>query len=507
MSVHDKILDLDDLRAELDRIRDSRRIVHCHGTFDIMHLGHIRHFRKARELGDVLVVTVTPDRFVNKGPHRPMFTAEHRAEVLASLAEIDYVAVNRWPTAVETIALLRPHVYVKGDEYRQAENDVTGKIVDEQQAVEAVGGEIRYTEDIVFSSSNIINRTMSPFSEEVQAWLLDFSSRHDSRSILEALERMRSLRVLALGETIVDEYHFCETLGKSGKEPVLVAKCLHKERYAGGILAVANHLAAFADRVSLLSQVGGQNPQLDFIRESLRPNVEQDFQEVPHGVTLVKRRFVERYPFQKLFETYTMNGNEYDPVHSVRFRQRLEEILPEMDLVVVADYGHGLIHPDTAELLEEKARFLAINTQMNAGNQGYHAYSKYRRADLISISENELRMEARSRTATVEELILRAAERANCERIVITQGERGCLCWSAAEGFFRVPAFTTKVVDRIGAGDTVLSVVSLCGALGLPIEVAGFLGSVAGAEAVATVCNKKFLDKVGFQKSVVSLLK
>jgi rfaE bifunctional protein kinase chain/domain/rfaE bifunctional protein nucleotidyltransferase chain/domain len=502
-----KIFDLDDLKIELDAIRDTKRIVHCHGSFDIVHLGHIRHFRQARWFGDVLVVTVTPDRYVNKGHHRPIFTAAYRAEVLAALSEIDYVAVNRWPTAVETIALLRPHCYVKGSEYRKAADDITGKIVDEQRAIEAVGGTIQFTEDITFSSSNIANRTLSPFDEVVQQWLLDFSSRYSSDVIIKDLERIRALKVLAVGETIIDEYDFCETLGKSGKEPILAARCLNLERYAGGILAIANHLASFSDHVQVLSEVGEIDPETEFIEQSLVGSVGRSFLTVPSAPTIVKRRFVERYPFQKLFETYKMNGCEYDAGQQAKLCRRLETFLPTMDAVVVADYGHGMIHQEVVDLLCDRARFLAINTQMNAGNQGFHAYSKYHRADLICVSENELRLEARSRTMPVDDLILQAADKTRCDRIIITQGEKGCTCWSRQEGFFQIPAFTGKLVDRIGAGDTVLSVVSLCAALGLPIEMTGFLGNVAGAQAVATICNRKFLDKIIFSKNVVSLLK
>src|SRR5262245_58630364 len=96
----------------------GRRIVHCHGVFDLLHIGHIRHFEQARKLGDVLVVTLTPDRFVNKGINRPAFTESLRAEFLSSLRSVDYVAINRWPTAVETIRMLRPAVFAKGSEFR-----------------------------------------------------------------------------------------------------------------------------------------------------------------------------------------------------------------------------------------------------------------------------------------------------------------------------------------------------------------------------------------------------
>src|SRR3954470_21744027 len=110
-----KVRDLQDLVAELDQQRASgKRIVHCHGVFDLLHIGHIRHFEQARRMGDLLVVTLTPDRWVNKGPHRPAFPEDLRAEMLASIGSIDYVALNQWPTAVETIRLLKPDFFVKG---------------------------------------------------------------------------------------------------------------------------------------------------------------------------------------------------------------------------------------------------------------------------------------------------------------------------------------------------------------------------------------------------------
>ena len=96
-----KILSIETLAQEI-ATRQSRgqRVIHCHGVFDPMHIGHIRHFAAARNLGDILVVTVTPDRFVNKGPHRPVFSEDLRAEAIAALETVDFVAVNRWPMAI-----------------------------------------------------------------------------------------------------------------------------------------------------------------------------------------------------------------------------------------------------------------------------------------------------------------------------------------------------------------------------------------------------------------------
>ena len=131
-----KVMDLDELDQVLGPIRDDgKKIVHCHGVFDLLHIGHIRHFQQAKELGDVLVVTVTPDQFVNKGPGRPAFGEQMRTEAIAALDCVDFVAINRWPLAEEAIKLIQPRFYVKGSDYKDANDDNTGGIVIEEEAV------------------------------------------------------------------------------------------------------------------------------------------------------------------------------------------------------------------------------------------------------------------------------------------------------------------------------------------------------------------------------------
>ena len=150
-----KIVSLDDLSEITAALRDQNQvIVHCHGCYDAPHVGHILHFQSARELGDILVVTVTPDKYVNKGPDRPLFKQQLRAEAIAVLECVNYVAVNRWPTAVPAIELIKPDFYVKGPDYK---NNMTSALAKEKQAVERVGGRLVFTDDAKFSSTVLIN--------------------------------------------------------------------------------------------------------------------------------------------------------------------------------------------------------------------------------------------------------------------------------------------------------------------------------------------------------------
>ena len=153
-----KIKKIEKLNEILDNHRaNGQKIVHCHGCFDLMHIGHIKYFQAAKKMGDILVVTVTADVYVDKGPNRPVFDQNLRAESIAALECVDYVAINKWSTAEETLRLLRPHIYVKGQEFKKLE-DKTGKIQREYKVIQEIGAELRFTNEIVFSSTELLNK-------------------------------------------------------------------------------------------------------------------------------------------------------------------------------------------------------------------------------------------------------------------------------------------------------------------------------------------------------------
>ena len=503
-----KIKSLEEVAAEVATLRASgKKTVHCHGVFDLLHIGHLRHLNGARKLGDVLVVTITPDHLVNKGPGRPAFTETFRAEALAMLECVDLVAINRWPTANEVIRMLRPDFYVKGSDYIDAGKDVTGGISHEQEAVEAGGGKIIFTEDITFSSSNLLNRHFPNFPKEVSAYVEGFSARHSIDEVLRYLKAAKDLKVLLVGETIIDEYEYCETMGKSGKEPILAARHVSTERFAGGSIAAANHLAAFCDNVDLLTFLGTTNSYEDFIRKGLSEKVKPTFLYLEDEPTIVKRRFVEQYPFQKMFEVYVITDKESHEAGSKKLCAELEKTLKNYDLVLALDYGHGMLDPSAVHILTTRAPFLAVNTQINAHNRGFNTISKYPHADYICISENEIRLDFRSRQKDLKEITREVSDRLRCSHATITRGNHGCLCYDAKEGIFEVPALTTHIVDRVGAGDAVFAVTALCVVQEAPVEIVGLLANVVGAQAVGMVANQRPIDRVSLMKHVQTILK
>lgn len=508
MKYQNKIKPFEELAELLKKIQSGqKKIVLCHGVFDLLHIGHIRYFEQACRMGDILVVTVTPDRYVDKGSHRPAFTETLRAEAVASLNCVDYVAVNEWPTAKETLRLLRPNIYVKGSEFKNTASDMTGKIALEEKIVNEIGAKLTFTEDIVFSSTNLINRYLSNLPIEIKKYLELFRKRYQLNEILEILDKMASLNVLVIGDTILDEYQYCEAIGKSSKDPTLALKYQSHDMFAGGVLAVANNVANFAGSVKLVSSIGDQDSHEEFIRAQLHPNISPYFAVQPDSPTLIKRRFVDGYSFNKMFEVYVMDDSGLPKETDAKVCNWLSSDLPKYDLVIAADFGHGALSKNMIKLLTDHSSFLAVNTQANAGNRGFHIISHYPRMDYGCIAEREFRLETRDQNGNLRPKMNEIAKKLNCSQFVVTRGRKGCAISNGNGGFVKVPAFAQNVVDRVGAGDAFLSVTSLASAQGVENEVIGFLGNVVGALAVEILGNKKSIDKMSVKKYITSLMK
>ena len=171
-TARDKIVTLEAMAEIVRQAREAgEQVVLCHGVFDLLHMGHVRHLEAARREGTRLCVTLTGDRFVNKGPGRPIFPEGLRAEMLASCQYVDWVAVNHAPTAENVLDTVRPSVYVKGSDYENPEDDITGKIRAEKDAVENHGGRLVFTRDITFSSSTLINRYLDVYDPPLRDFL------------------------------------------------------------------------------------------------------------------------------------------------------------------------------------------------------------------------------------------------------------------------------------------------------------------------------------------------
>ena len=503
-----KIRPLEDLADALGSLRDEgRTVVQCHGVFDLLHFGHIRHFESARRFGDVLVVTVTPDRFVHKGPGRPVFNERLRAESIAALECVDFVAINAWPTATEAITLLRPGVYCKGSDYADRESDITGGIQAEEDAVKKVGGRIEFTSDVTFSSSELLNQYYGVYPEEARRFLEEFKTRHSPEDVMARLSALRNMRVLVIGEAIIDEYHYCQPMGKSPKETIVATRYLREEAFAGGALACANHVAGFCGEVHLVTSVGERDSREDFIRQHVKPNVTPVFFQRPGASTIVKRRYIWEPFLVKMFEIVFMDDSDIPPALEDQVVDHLTRELARYDLVIAVDYGHGFLSPRVVTTLCEGSQFLAVNTQANSANLGYNLITKYPRADYVCIDEPEVRLAMHDRWSPISELADKVKGLLGARAVAVTRGHLGSLTCGEDGTQFEVPVFSREIVDRVGAGDAYLSLTAPCVAAATPMDEVGVIGNAVGALAVRIVGNRSSVEPVPLYKFLTALLK
>jgi rfaE bifunctional protein nucleotidyltransferase chain/domain len=505
----DKVRTLEEVAQITEQLRHlGQTVVQAHGTFDLLHLGHVRHLESARQYGDVLVVTVTADQFVNKGPGRPVFKAELRAEMLATLQYVDWVAINDAPDAVCAIKCIRPSIYIKGQDYQNPQGDITGKITLEREAVEAHGGQMYFTNEVTFSSTELINRHINVFEPHIHEHLNGLRQDGGLDELLELIERVRDYRVLLVGDAIIDEYQYVLPMGKSPKENMIATRYQDREVFAGGVFAAANHIASFCAGVDIITCLGKDDSHEDMIRQSLHPNVRLKAIQRPGAPTTLKRRFVDPSYMGKLFEVYFMND---DPL-TEDLQQELDEAIAtavaDYDVVIATDFGHGLIGRSSIEQLSSKTRFLAVNTQSNGANLGYNLISKYPRADYICIDAPEARLAAGDRISTAGDIARTLLEKIiDCSKIIITQGKHGCITYERGGVVHTIPAFAKNVVDTVGAGDAFLSITAPLVAAGGAMHHVGFIGNVVGALKVEIVGHRRAIDKPSLVKGITGLLK
>ncbi|MCX6268206.1 MAG: PfkB family carbohydrate kinase [Bacteroidetes bacterium] len=502
-----KIVRLEELATVVGKLKmEGKSVAQCHGCFDLLHLGHIKHFQAAKRAADIVVVTITPDRFVNKGPGRPVFNENLRMEAIAALQAVDYVALNKWETAIETIKALKPTFYVKGQDYIDRDKDITKNIFLEEDAVKAVGGSILFTEEIAFSSSTLVNAHFSPYDEKVQNYMHNLKGKFSSEEVISYINALKDVNVLVIGDTIIDEYHYCLPLGKSSKSPTISTVFIRSEEYAGGALAIANHVEQYCNRVELVTVLGSQNKQEDVIDKNLSRGVERKFFYRSDSPTNTKRRYLDKYLNTKLFEVTFMNDKFIDSELENEIISYLKKNIDQYDLVLICDFGHGFISPGLQQYLQDSGKYLSINAQTNSNNYGFNYITKYRNAGYISIDEKELRLPFGDNYGKLENLIEKLSLITNCSEITITLGQSGSVFYSNGK-YYSSPAFADSVKDSVGAGDAVLSITSLLAYSKAPADLIPFIGNCMGTIAVNIIGNEHPVYKKDLTKFINHFMK
>ncbi len=497
-------------------------VVQCHGTFDLLHPGHIKYFEEAKAMGDILVVTITADKYVKKGIGRPVYKEEVRVEMIAALQCVDYVVTVPYETSHEAIEVLKPSIYAKGSDYEGKELEEGHPTNLEKKLVESLGGRLHFTHDpVTFSSTALINDHYSALPESVRTFLGAIRSRYDEADFEKAFDKIQKLKVLVVGDAILDVYHYSKFLGRSVKEEIPRVKILGTEMFPGGSLAVANTLAGFCDKVGVVAMLGKQDKKKEaeyerFIREHLRPNIRPDFLFRDDAPTVVNERYVNNEPLlvekkakvnmRKYFGLYHINEEPVSPQLEAQWAKDLKKVAAGYDVVIVTDYGLGMMTEKMIETVVKLPQFLAVNTQTNSMNYGFNMITKYPKADYISISQPEMRLALHDKHSSPAKLIDKITKAVKAKNVALTLGALGVLL-KDPKGSTPIPALSTSVVDNIGAGDAYFALSAVGIHLKLPRDLSGFLGAAASALCCSIIANRETVDRVMLMKTIQSLLK
>ena len=496
------------LISSLNKIRKkNKKIVLCHGVFDLVHLGHIKHFKSAKSYGDYLVVSITVDKFIKKGPGRPLFNEDQRLEFLSQIKLIDKVIFSKSSSAEDVIKLVKPNYYVKGPDYLKNKNDKTKKIYIEKKLVESFGGKIVYTKDQSFSSSKIINSNYLIFDEDQKKFLRKIKKKFSYSEISEILDKFKKLNVLVLGELIIDKYCFGNVIGKSGKEPHLVLKENKTEYYLGGSAAVVKHIASFVNKADILSPFGFEKYYNKIINQEFSKNINKNFfKPYKNYQTITKTRFVDKISGYKLFGSYVLP--EKSELNFEKYIKRvIQKKKKKIDMFLVCDYGHNFISKNIANEIMKTKKMMSLNAQVNSANTGYHSINKYSGISSLIINENELRQELRDDKSSLEFLAKKIMLEKNIQSIIVTCGRLGAILVNDKFKVFKCPAFAKKTVDKVGAGDSMLAIASMGLKLKLDPELILFISSLAASISVESIGNKESVTVEKIDRMIEYILK
>lgn len=475
-----KICTIDELIALVGRLPRTEKVVMCHGTFDVVHPGHLRHLLYAKTKGQLLVASLTADQHIQKGEMRPHVPQDLRAANLAAYEMVDYVLIDLNPTPLENLRRLQPDAFVKGYEYTSGE--MHPKTRDEYEVVTSYGGEMIFSPgDFVLSSSKLISLAPPDLKHEK---LVSVMERHNiSFSDLRAtVKSMSGLKVNVLGDTIVDSYTRCSMIGGQTKTPTISVLYERVEHFVGGAGIVAKHLRAAGANVTFQTLLGSDELGSFALRDLESAGVDVEAQVDASRPTTDKNSIVvDDY---RLLKVDRLDNRPIGEDLVARFSAGCAA--SNADLQVFSDFRHGIFHQGSITRLVNSipaGRFRVADSQV-ASRWGNIA--DFQHFDLITPNEREARFSLGDQDSNVRSLASKLYEVAKCKVLMLKLGARGVMTYTQANptdlsGWFHLDALTESVIDLVGAGDAMLAYAGLAlKSSGSPAQAA-IVGSVAAA--------------------------
>jgi cytidyltransferase-like protein len=452
----------------------------CHGVFDVVHPGHVRHLLYAKSKADILVASITADKHITKGADRPHVPQDLRAVNLAAFELVDYVIIDKNDTPIENLKIIQPDMFAKGFEYNA--KAISPKTVEEQTTMESFGGQVIFTPgDIVYSSSALINLAPPSVKLEKLQILMERAgvTFDDLRAVLD---QMVGKRVHVVGDTIVDTYTHCAMIGGQTKTPTM--SVLHERRvdYVGGAGIIAKHLIAAGAKVTF-STVLGEDDLKDFVLQDLN-EVGVDVRAVIDNTRPTVNKNAIVVGGYRLLKIDTLDNRSISDAVLSTMTTTVKET--SADAVVYADFRHGIFNRRTipefiAAIPKDTYRVADSQVASRWGN-----ITEFKGFDLITPNEREARFALGDQDSGIRPLASNLYDAAACKFLILKLGERGVLACrdtnhESLDSFFVIDSFVDNLVDAVGAGDALLSYATLA-MLARPDEsIATILGAIAAA--------------------------
>lgn len=427
----------------------------CHGVFDLIHIGHIKHFLEAKKYCDYLVVSLTSDKYVkkSKGPNKPIFNEKERFKFLTNLRIVDEVIISNCETAEKAINKIKPDIYFKGKDYKKS---IDKNLKIEKKIISKTGGKIMFTDTPLNSSSEIINLKKLNQNNEIIKILNNSEKLFLKKKLHSFLKKKIKSKILILGEHILDTYISTNVQGKSGKNNILTSSYVASKSFGGGIMLVSNLLSNFVSGVDTICWQNKHNSRI--YKQNLNKNTNV-IKFKTSAKIIEKKRFLDSYLGTKLFQ---LNTNQ-EEVLTEKFKKNFYEFfnklnLNKYDAIIVFDYGHGLISKKIITKLNRYKNKTYINCQSNSFNFGYNLISKYNSAKTISMDESEFRLLAQDKFSKIRTLIDNNINLfRNFQNTIITMGKFGAFHINRKNiDFVKTVIPTSK--DTTGCGDIFFSI-------------------------------------------------
>ena len=486
-----KILTHDELvRRRAEVRRSGRTVVQCHGCFDIVHPGHIRHLRFAKAQGDVLLVSITGDAAIDKGTHRPLIPQELRAENLAELDCVDWVYVEPRPTAAELLEEVRPDVYIKGREY---EFNRDPRFQAERSTVEHHGGRVVFSSgDVVFSSTALIEaleHATEPFQKRLTQLAAD--AELDPNALESLIESFRGRRVVVVGEIMQDTYVFCDRPEVADEAAMMTLRPVQHQFFDGGAAIIARHLASLGAHPILITAMPSSELATVVSRRLASAGVEVRTVPTQSALAEKQRLLVGSSKMLKLdlVEPIVLDAKQRDRLVELSVCAARES--GGADAAIIADFGLGLFSPAITHALCRTVR-ADVGVLTGAARGKRSNLRSMTQMDLLCPNEPQLRESYRNFGESLPAVTWELLEETTTRAAIVSLDAEGLVAfnrlpeehgstWQSRLHGEHIPALCNSTLDALGCGDALLTVATLALACGGSLLASAFVGAAAAA--------------------------